>query len=62
MQTSLKEAIGPIASQAGSVPVFLKKYIATCDFPGGGGGGGGGSGPPVLPSGLADAQCIYVVM
>ena len=25
----------PIASQGGSVPVFLRKHIATCDFPGG---------------------------
>ena len=33
---------GPIASGGGSVPVFLRKPTATCDFPGGGGGG-----PPV---------------
>ena len=26
---------GPIASQRGSVPVFLMKHIATCGFPGG---------------------------
>ena len=25
---------GPIASQGGSVPVFLRKLKATCDFPG----------------------------
>ena len=34
-----REAIGtfgdPIASRGGSVPVFLRKPIATCDFPGG---------------------------
>ena len=29
--------LGPVASQGGSVPVFLRKHIATCDFPGGGG-------------------------
>ena len=29
---------GPITSGRGSVPVFLRKPIATCDFPGGGGG------------------------
>ena len=28
----------PIASRRGSVPVFLRKPTATCDFPGGGGG------------------------
>ena len=26
---------GPIAPRGGSVPVFLRKPIATCDFPGG---------------------------
>ena len=40
---------GPIASRVESVPVFRRKNIATCDFP-------GGSGPPVLsppPAGSA---------
>ena len=27
--------LGPIASRGGSVPVFLRKHIGTCDFPGG---------------------------
>ena len=26
--------LGPIASRGGSVPEFLRKHIATCDFPG----------------------------
>ena len=26
---------GPIASRGGSVPVFLRDHITTCDFPGG---------------------------
>ena len=29
------------SSRRGSVPEFLRKPIATCDFPAGGGGGGG---------------------
>ena len=29
----------PIASQVGSSSVFLRRHVATCDFPGGGGGG-----------------------
>ena len=33
---------GPIASQGGPVPVFLRKHIATCNFP-------KWSGPPVPP-------------
>ena len=51
VQTSLGKHLdtkGPIASQGGSVPVFLRKPIATCEFFLGG-GGGGGSGPPVPP-------------
>ena len=39
----------PIASREGSVPVFLRKSLATCDFPGGGGGGGGGVLDPCPP-------------
>ena len=35
---SLEKQLDPIASQGGSVTVFLRKHIATCDFPGGGGG------------------------
>ena len=38
LRTSLEkqlDPIGPIASQGRSVPVFLRKPIATCDFPGG---------------------------
>ena len=27
---------GPIASRGGSVPIFLRELVATCDFPGGG--------------------------
>ena len=43
VQTSLKKQLdpmGPIASQGGSIQVFLRKPIFTCDFP-------GPSGPPV---------------
>ena len=46
VRTSLKkqlDTLGPIASRRGSVPVFLRKSLATSDFP----GGGGGAGPPV---------------
>ena len=45
-----QEAIGPFGSNCfsrGSIPVFLRKPIATSDFSGV--GGGGGSSPP-LPS------------
>ena len=28
----IREAIGPIASREGSIPEFLRKPIATCDF------------------------------
>ena len=31
------DPMGPIASRGVSLPVFLKKPVATCDFPGGGG-------------------------
>ena len=34
-----REAIGPVSR--GSVQVFLRKHIATCNFPGEVGGGGG---------------------
>ena len=37
----------PIASRAGSLPLFLRKFIATCDFPGW--RGGGGTEPTVNP-------------
>ena len=43
VQITLKKQLdpmGPIASPGGSVPEYLRKPIATCDFPGGGGGGG----------------------
>ena len=30
------DAMGPIASRGVSIPEFLKKFIAICDFPGGG--------------------------
>ena len=30
-----REAIGPIVPRGVSVPIFLRKPIATCDFPGG---------------------------
>ena len=30
---------GPIASRGGSVQIFLRQHIATCDFPEDGGGG-----------------------
>ena len=36
--TSLEKQLdpgGPIASQGGSIPVFLMKPLTTCDFPGG---------------------------
>ena len=36
----------------GSVPEFLRKPIATCDFPGGGGGRGAMPPPPPPPLGL----------
>ena len=36
----------PIASRGGSVPDFLRKPMATCDFPGGGQGRGR---PPLDP-------------
>ena len=39
----------PIASRGGSVPVFLWKPIATCDFPGGGG-----------PDPLSPSGCVHV--
>ena len=32
---AMRNARGPIASRRGSVPKFLRKPIATCDFPGG---------------------------
>ena len=32
-RTSLENPLGPIASR-GDLPVFLRKTIATCDFPG----------------------------
>ena len=32
-RTSLENPLGPIASRGG-LPVFLRKTIATCDFPG----------------------------
>ena len=35
VQTSLKKQRGPIASQGRSIPIFLRKRVATCDFPGG---------------------------
>ena len=44
------DPLGPIASRGGSVPVFLRKHIATCDFPGGGGGGGGGGLDTLFPN------------
>ena len=43
--TSLKKQLdpgGPIASQRGSIPVFIMKPLTTCDYP-------GGSWPPVQP-------------
>ena len=39
--TSLEKQLdlrGPITSRGRSVPIFLRKPIATCDFAGGGGG------------------------
>ena len=39
---------GPFASRWGSIPVFLRTPIATCDLPPGG-GGGVQSRPPVSP-------------
>ena len=39
VRTSLEKQLdprGPIASRGRSVPVFLRKPIASCDFPGGG--------------------------
>ena len=48
VKTSLEKQLDPrvpIASREGSVPVFLRKPIATCDFP-------GGSGRPVPPPSL----------
>ena len=39
--TSLEKQLdpwGPIAFRGVSVPEFIRKPIATCDFPGGGGG------------------------
>ena len=49
VQTSLEKQLdlSPIASGGGSVPVFLRKSIATCDFPGGWGGGPDPLSPPL---------------
>ena len=44
------DPVGPIASRWVSVPEFLKKPVATCDFQGAEGGGGG---PTVHTSGSA---------
>ena len=40
-----RRPMGPIASRGMFVSEFLRKPIATCDFPGGGGGGEGGCPP-----------------
>ena len=44
----LRLTSGPNASRGVSIPEFLRKPIATCDFPGEG-GPGRGSGPPAPP-------------
>ena len=60
VQTSLEkllDPLGPIASRERSVPVFLRKPIATCNFHGGVGGWWGVR-IPCPPSGSAHC-CLY---
>ena len=47
--------LDPIAFQGGSIPVFLRRPIATCDFR-------GSSGPPCPPSGSTHVCHMKVVI
>ena len=44
----------------GSIPLFIRKHIAICDFPGG--GGGGGRPPAPTPSGSAPLSCAGAIL
>ena len=49
---------GPIASRGGSVPIFLRELVATCDFP----GGGGVAADPLSPILIRPRPCnIYLL-
>ena len=49
----------PIAFRGGSVPVFLRKLISACDFPG---GGGPDPCPPLDPPMLGFVVCLKIAL